>query len=390
MNKQETPNLNNNEITPLVPKEQVSGPVEGAQDDPFDKAEKTLDSLGNMATQAQKSTREVLDVIDRKPLSISQKDTFKTKLHEGIKKIAQVFSFATLLTSAAIIADHELTRYKITSTVEKNGKISYSHEDPETTHVINVLAGKEKLHDIEKKSILIDYLERRLDLPFFQNHPKYHDLNKKGLLGMSLDELMKIKQELMDFFKYIEPINIDPGPQNFDPELYDVLWKLSKECGSPKVNFKLLDKKSIFGFYGTGNNFYDPLTNTIFINIGDNESTIDAYLSELSHGKQFNEKPVTSNLLSARDLLKSIKDGVLDKGNFVTPKVDTIVRRIDISIQNKYNSLYDDPETVEYEAHKIIEPKLRAELYAKTPTMVAERKIKKTDKSSVIDPQKLK
>ncbi len=322
MNKQENINPSKNETSPNKSTEEAIIPLESQEVDLIHKAEQALISIEETSTQVTGAALETAGFIDKKPLSSLQKDKFRTRLERKIKKMVRILSFATLLTSAVGVADYELTRYKVEIKIESNGDVTYAHEDPLTTHAINVLAGKEKFNDSDK-----------LKMP-----------------------------------------TVNPVQNDFDPELYDALWQLNKKCGSPKVNFKSPGETSMLGSFSLGKNFYNPYTNTIFIDIRDSETNIANYIAELSHGKQFDQNPISSNLLAVKGILQSIKEGVSNKANFVTPQINTISRRIEIGIKKSYKHRYNEPGTLEYDAHEVIEPSLHSEFKALTPTKTAKEK----------------
>lgn len=367
MNKQENPNLNRHEQGSLP--EQSQPPIENNDADPGHETEQTLGSIETTSNQSIEAALDTSALIEKSNLQPKHKEQLRDMLKRSLKKMFRIFTFATALTGAAGVADYTLTRYKVEPKSSNGGEITYAHQDQGTTHIINVLAGKEKMTDADKKEIYIDYLVDALRE--LHKEGNYEGMSRGDFDNMSLDELDQAATEFMavqqDSRKLIPELNAEA----YDPELYKALWKLEQECGNPKVKFRLGSKKNFFSLYNTGRNFYNPYTNTVFLNVGDNEETVDNYVAELSHGKQFGENPVSSNLSAVKGILKAVKNGVFEEQT--TPDQTETNQKYG-SIDSNYETLYDEPGTLEYEAHKVIEPKLRAELETLTPTRVAKQK----------------
>jgi hypothetical protein len=376
MKRQENPNPNRRETERVSPPKQTKHPIENHEVDSENETEQALGSIEATSNQSIEAALDTAKMIETSPFPSKRKEQLRGGLKRSLKKIFRIFSFATVLTGAAGMADYTLTRYKVEPRPVASGGINYEHQDPETTHIINVLAGKEQLNDSDKKDILIDYLTD--ELPSHQREGDYNYINPADLKNKSLGELTEIAEKFVHIenpdgqFIYPEEklknIITNPNPEAFDPQLCNALWKLEQECGNPKVRFRLATKKKMFGLYNPGRSFYNSNTNTAFIDISDNEATIDNYIAELSHGRQFDRSPISSNLLYVRDIIKTAK-GFL-AGDEASADQNNVVGRAERS----YNRLYEEPGTLEYDAHNVIQPKLRSELEALTPTRTAKQK----------------
>src|SRR3989344_7950786 len=129
MSKEENPNRNKNEITSPSSIEQPFISKGGQELNPINEAEQVLNSLGEMSRQITGTALETAEIIENSELSKIEKDKFRAKLKIRIKKIIRIFSFATLFTGVASIADYKLTRYSVKSEIGENGNIIYTHED---------------------------------------------------------------------------------------------------------------------------------------------------------------------------------------------------------------------------------------------------------------------
>jgi hypothetical protein len=233
--------------------------------------------------------------------------------------------------------------------------MEYIHEDPETTHNIGVITGKEKL-TLEQEVDFFRYdLEKLIKSVWEELEP---DLQSRIPKDVSLYEKMN-GEELFKIFKTLHPERqldgksikdfldeyYDQNSMEFDQEGYEALWKLESENGSPKVRIthridELAPEKKMFTIERS---HYVNETNTIYITYGTREHLKDKTISELSHAQQYNEKQLQTFLQSWKDEVTTIK------AIFSAPD----------SYRNAYdNTLYDTPGSVEYNAHKEIQPKL--------------------------------
>jgi hypothetical protein len=320
-------------------------PVEGSIDKP-------LRRITEGSFDAALSTARI---IEDTPNSPENKRRFRDKLTKSLQKFSRIISFTAVLSGAVGVSDYHLTRYKVEQKVDNHGNISYSHEDPETTHVINLLSGKDKLREFDKQQILLEVILNKFDMD--RKAGVHIEMDEEDLYRMSFDELKKIAESFMNsesFDKLLVMMN--PSPAEFDPELYNALWILEQDFGSPKVRFRLGEDKKILGFYKDDNllGFYNPVTNTIFIDLGINEYSISNYLNEAAHSLQFNQKPVQSSFTSLHGILASAFSSVFSG-----------------KISDRYLDLYKIAGTFENEAHQKIAPKLKARLDQLTPVRVA-------------------
>lgn len=211
--------------------------------------------------------------------------------------MAKAAGITLAVLAAADYVLYKSMTYEVLISASPLGKILFSHEDRETTELLNYISGKENLSPQLKKLI---------------NEPK----------------------------------------PEFNEKLYYALWELEQSCGNPRIRLRTSGYKD----------FYLPLTNTIYIN--PSHFLLDArdsLISELSHARQRKEYKI--------NIFRAIKDSARAAASFL------------ISVSKEiWDKSYNIPGTIEYEAHKIIEP----ELLKKIEEIEKEAKNNKNDEKIII------
>lgn len=192
-------------------------------------------------------------------------------IHNASKKIVRT----AVLLLATYAASENASPYKadyhnVTPITDKDGVIWWQHEDPGTTHFINMISGlecptldeMERLEMIKKvpKSTYKDYREY---LKEFALRIKREDLATEidTVPDKKLDEFInKIPPEKIGSGMYFEsyPLHKDdfdesqynPTPEydyllnaQFDRALYESLWEIERLAGNPKVNFVFVNSQ---------------------------------------------------------------------------------------------------------------------------------------------------
>ncbi|EKD25304.1 MAG: hypothetical protein ACD_80C00086G0002 [uncultured bacterium (gcode 4)] len=121
------------------------------------------------------------------------------------------------------------------------------------------------------------------------------------------------------------------APEEKDPILYETMKELNQKYGNPKITIKRL------GWRNRNDYLWSFYKKTIYINQKDTtdqekESIIEVRLAELSHSKQFQKGHMTLRMI--KDMIMLIKAGWNGR------------------------KLYEKKWSIEYEAHKIIQPEL--------------------------------
>ncbi len=271
--------------------------------------------LRSKSKEVINTTTEAARAIEESSLDPEAKIRLRTRLARTLKKMLTTFSFGAVLISGIETGMHVASKYKVNSITKPDRSIEYVHDDAETTHNLNILAGKEQFTDADRRKLAQD------------------------------DEFT-------------------PNPNlggSFDPELYAAIWKLEQEAGNPKIRFVYYEENSPLtpAHIHEKRSYYIPLTHTAYVEIGRNDQTIERFISELSHGKQYSDNFIFSKMMELGD------------------KVTVIAKSLEnlTSLEKTYDDvLYDRPESTEFEAHKIIEPQLVREFETLTPNVVAKQK----------------
>ena len=282
-----------------------------------------------------------IDKIDLKLQEIGYKDqdlekTFRERLEHKLKKYGRILSVAAGLTVVGIATNYEKTRYGITE-VNEGSSVRYSHEDQETTQIIEYLSGKKDLDRAVKfnlaKAEIVDWLRDgiKIDIPLGMENLSELEFQKvalKLLEGREDDCGAKIAELQND--SWID--NIVTYYSDNDGGIYKALWEIENISGSPRIRWKLSDQSYVRSLVSgsTSRPYYNPVNNTMYISRSTGVSDI---LAEAAHATQFRKMPITS-------ILKSLKTGV------------EAIRSRD------YDATYKIQGTLEHDAHSVIEPQL--------------------------------
>lgn len=270
----------------------------------------------------------------------------------GRRTLRTIGGIAVVAFTAATI-NYYATHSSLNIMINKDSTKTYLHPDKGTTHLLNVLAGKEKFTEedifigrrFEIECFLVDPICERYD--FIQKQPG-------GVISLikHLDELPseQIKQLYAYYYrdsafhklvKMENNLYFDTTKYTPDKKIYDLVWTLEQECGNPRV--RLIDDLQI--------DHYNPLNNTIYKSFPFNfrKDSLNRHkyfaklvIDEMSHAKQFNDDQIGSYLRGLRDVINIFEHGGLSSKTFST----------------KYKKTYGEPGTIEHEAHQIIQPYL--------------------------------
>ena len=146
-----------------------------------------------------------------------------------------------------------------------------------------------------------------------------------------------------------------PERFEYDEQIYHTVWQLETECGGPnvRINFMSMDRGKLDIPH------YNPLTNTIYINepltlfpdvIQPAKLDLLGFTGEYAHAKQFHERPVETYLQGAESYIR-IGKKILTEGKSVTAA----------QLEE-----YHIPGSLEYIAHKEIEPEILERIQSDT------------------------
>ncbi|PIR41899.1 MAG: hypothetical protein COV30_01765 [Candidatus Yanofskybacteria bacterium CG10_big_fil_rev_8_21_14_0_10_37_15] len=328
-------------------KEVLTGKTEEIEDS-LKSFEVKIENLAKKNPEKADKLRRVLEIIWKRFLF-------------GFKTAGLLFLIGT--------ANYEKTRYDVAEELDSDKNIRYIHEDDETTNILEFLSGRAELNRKIRfkfaKPMILKHLdwakvkyseelknaeEEDLFKSIFRRTMEKSEPNRRRVF---LDKFINSKEDWLDAFV---PIKIDRADS-----IYNALWKVERLSGNPKIRWLDADEgilKSIALNMG-GVAYFQPFTNTVYLSFPDRNLASPAYSSEpfvsesvnnfvmeSSHAKQFNEKPIGT--FAAK---------VFDSVNFII----NVIKRGNLS--GAYSLQYEEPGSVEHEAHSVIEPELRESFY---------------------------
>jgi hypothetical protein len=327
----------------------------------MEKASGPQQNIENSGSESEKLVSALESSLNQLPqnLELAKSDPkIQEKVIRVLRKCIKGISALVALGTTFAVVNYELTHAELTEKKTEKG-ITYEHPDQRTTHLLNVMAGADSL-TIE--DVLIDWRNKVIEDATFRKVELEKDAETMTLEDIDAyavkylkTEPGSMKEDIESDLSYYTEANSDSVE---NPELYDLVWQLEKECGNPKVRFRSEDKGIVPTFlkFAAKNSegfkrppHYDPLTNTLFVNPSNFSKKVrngrgGFFISEMSHGKQFNDNQIGSYLTVLTDLLKTFK-----RGGFNMNKMF-----------KEYKKMYDQPGSLEHGAHGVIEPYLKS------------------------------
>lgn len=246
------------------------------------------------------------------------------------------------------------THPELETTRDERGNVVYVHPDTKTTHILNVLAGRELISLEEASNNFRGILKTRANALGIEL-PEDFDTYNIDQLDSFLTTVMNEKGfdakpgEFKDYFydfQYLERIEL---PENESQEIYNLVWEIEKESGNPKVRFQTKGP-NVFGVAlsdeDTYRPHYNPLENTIYLPMDmfvEQDEGYKLLIAELSHAKQLKDDPFGFYFKTASSALR-----IFSKGGFDMSKLSEAQREE-----------YRTPGSLEHEAHSSIEPELQ-------------------------------
>lgn len=276
--------------------------------------------------------------------------------------------------AAYTTVNYEANRFVLTETVDANGQAIYLHPDARTTHYLNILAGKEKfteddlmfagentksVDEINKIAGAEKYTDAEVEektkeqwIGRFKENADFHQ-NPPNMEKMSSEELAiayssqisssASVEDIIEYNKVLKKMfNERANYVSSNKGMYKLVWELEQEGGNPKI--RLIGKDGVSG-NPNKNAFYVPSNNTMYVDIKHLTGDLvypAAVVSETSHGKQWADRAFISSLLVIRD------NGVASVRSLFSGS----------GFWAEHDKLYYEPGTLEYQAHKVIQPAL--------------------------------
>ena len=292
---------------------------------------------------------EPIESKTQKEIKKSGFEYVQEKANKFIKRLRQ----ATFVLGIIVAANYYETHSTDIEKDYENGKEVFKHPDKETNHILNYLAGADSLTRQEqintvKDGIAVSLKEEGINLP-------------DNYFSMSEEEFLSYLESINDKVKLVGPeskttlkedINktIDenlPTKYEYNDTLYNILWKVEKECGAPKIRWTVGDERNMFLMNTSAVAHYNPVTHTIFIHPGDYQKKhvqIKELISELPHSKQLYDNYFSSIAGGIEAATRIAKEFIKNR-----------------SIVGAQLKEYDVTGSIENEAHNIIEPELKKE-----------------------------
>lgn len=251
---------------------------------------------------------------------------------------------------------------------KKGRSVEYEHEDAQTTHILNVIAGKESFTDHEVQQITSAYIRKQSKI-LNPELAANEDMSEQELAEM-YEQLAK-KEHINDPTFYALDRNYwkskpmikeklsDQFGADFDQKLYQTLWQILEEAGNPKI--RLVFEKT----QPRERANYSAEENTMYLYPEDLDG-LGQFIAESSHGKQFQEHPHYNTHRRFLDDVIVLAKGLLTNKDYRSTYDET---------------LYELPGSIEHEAHSVIEPTLRKKIPESKAT--PQQKTKKTLKRPV-------
>ena len=146
---------------------------------------------------------------------------------------------------------------------------------------------------------------------------------------------------------------------NFSAKQYDAVWSMHQVHGNPKV--KITEDFSPNKMEGTRAYYYGAY-NEMYLGVGDSKTPLDLrdWIAELAHSEQYwvkYSKDEMDERNRQEDIFLDSISVIEGQQSEMNPNAFPVDWKV---LKDKY--MYDKEGTIEYEAHKIIEPQLRKEL----------------------------
>ncbi|MST04266.1 MAG: hypothetical protein EXS49_01725 [Candidatus Pacebacteria bacterium] len=280
-------------------------------------------------------------------------DSLRSKVFDAARGFLKQCRSLAIIGSIALGADYQLTHPELEIVGDKDGNLEYIHPDSETTHILNVLSGKEVFTPEEALpyfKTLIEQSANEDNIKLPEDFDSYNIDQVDSFWVAALNEKgTEIKPgTFRDSFYSCQYLNKN-STNTTDRDIYDLTWKMENECGNPKIRIdnettniseKLLSQREIYRA-----NYSGP-TNTVFLpkNVFFTGNAYEALISELSHSKQLKDDPIGFYYDGASSMIRMFSKGGFDKAQLHSAQLDE----------------YAIPGSLEHQAHSSIEPKLKA------------------------------
>ncbi len=277
-----------------------------------------------------------------------------SKIAEAIHTFYRFVNRLSLVGLVFLGADQQRVRhFEVETSIDENGNITYTHQDPETTHILNVLAGRELFSEEEALNYFRENLKAKakffdISLPSDFDTYTLTQITDFFVPAANAKGLKLSTEEFTGFFYHSQYLSRVELPKGTEQEIYTLVWQAEQECGNPNVRFQTKqaihrDKFESFTrayFRSSENTIFIPIESFLGIKEGNGYKQI---IAELSHAKQLYDDPLKYERdQSESDIRISAEGGSDEKLRHIA-----------------YEKEYTIPGSLENTAHHVIEPKLQ-------------------------------
>ncbi len=319
--------------------------------------QKVIDTIKQLKQFLQKTERPETQEISEQ----TEANDTKGKIYDAIRSFARVVNGLLLVKFIFWgVEQYQINHLELESSRDENGDITYKHPDPETTHILNVLGGRETFSEQEALNYFRENIKKKAEF--------LHISLPEDFETYTLDQIAQFfvptvnakgfkvtMEEFKNFFYHSQYLSRVEAPKGAEKEVYTLVWQAEQECGNPYVRFQTENITDLDRLENFTRPYFSSKENTIYIPL---ETFLGGYhgkngyqniLAELSHAKQLHDDPFKY----ITDALESQIRIIMDNENHY-PEIDE--RRLK---PLAYEREYEIPGSLENVAHHVIEPDLR-------------------------------
>ena len=305
------------------------------EENPLEEEYKLL--VEEIGRELKSAETELQEVFSDPLIDLPEREALQETLTDHVQKTARKVLLLSAIGFASV--DTQQDSYTTNET-----HLHHSHPDQTTTKILNYLSGHEDVDYETRLEILreeIGLLSEKSRIPL----PDLSEMEENQLLAAynMLRPLSKPRTaSLFDEFPDLKRGSDDP--------LYEKLWKLHKENGSPKLRLRLLQDPYRAEYFFSENTAYISIPNEEKLSKETNKRTLQAlkeYIAELAHAQQAvakNRKTTDEKRVFTEEVLKEVEE---ETG------IDREVLR---------EKTYKHEIFTEGEAHLVREPKIKREI----------------------------
>ena len=317
----------------------------------FEAAQKVMDEFERIAQSAE--TPEQKEKLN----SLREKIAKATK---KFFKLGRNLALVGMIAMGVHYVDYYRTHPDVEIKDDGKGNIEYVHPDAKTSHILNVLAGKDSISFEEALENARGIFRTRAEILGIKLPTDFDTYNIDQMDNFFVAALNEKNEEgdtakpgeLKDYFYEYQYLKRMDVPEDRVKEIYNLVWEVEKECGNPKIRFQTKGP-NVFGVAlsdeDTYRPHYYPSENTLYLPMDMFVEQTEGYqnlLAEMSHAKQLKDNPVGFYFKTASSSLRIFSKGGFDMEKLYEAQLEE----------------YKISGSIEHEAHSVIEPRL-AEKY---------------------------